>query len=177
MKRRVGRPKRPAIVRAAALEATSTILREAGLRAVTMRRVAAKLGVTPMALYHHFGTVETLLAEVSDAVFATLDVPPATGWRDRVEVLAAAYVDLVARHGELFRHLIARAETVPDLVRAMDARLDDAFGNLEVRPYTKQAIVDFLHGFAFGVPTTGLTSRHATSLRRELAVLLDGARA
>lgn len=176
MKRRPGRPSAPVIVRSAVLNATRTLLRDGGLRAVTMRRVAARVGVTPMALYHHFGSIEALLAELGEAVFATIEVPPARGWRNRVHALAAAYVDLVARHGELFRHLVARADTVPDLVRAMDAKLDAAFGNVGVRAYTRQAIVDFLHGFALGVPATGLTRRHATSLQRELAVVFDGVR-
>jgi AcrR family transcriptional regulator len=39
---------------------------------VTMRKIAAKVGVTPMALYRHFDDREALLAALADDSFTTL---------------------------------------------------------------------------------------------------------
>lgn len=49
-----------------------TILVEEGADAVTMRRVAAAAGVTPMATYKHFPNREALLRTVADASFLEL---------------------------------------------------------------------------------------------------------
>jgi|ERR1700730_17226533 AcrR family transcriptional regulator len=51
-------------------EAALSILEEKGPRAVTMRRVAEAVGITPMAIYHHFPNREALLDSVTDREFA-----------------------------------------------------------------------------------------------------------
>ena len=55
-----------------------------GLDAVTVRRLAAELGVTPMALYWHFRSKDDLLAGLADSVWAEIDVnvDPAAEWQD-----------------------------------------------------------------------------------------------
>jgi AcrR family transcriptional regulator len=52
-------------IRAAALR----ILEDEGPRAVSLRRVAASVGITPMAIYHHFPSREALLHDVCNAEF------------------------------------------------------------------------------------------------------------
>lgn len=59
-----------------------------GLTAVSMRAVAARLGVAPMTLYRQVRDKDDLLASMSDAAFAEsplpTELPP--GWRDRLEL-------------------------------------------------------------------------------------------
>ena len=50
-----------------------------GIEAVTIRRLATELGVTPMALYWHFRTKEDLLAGLADRVLDDLEVPARSG--------------------------------------------------------------------------------------------------
>lgn len=52
-------------IRAAALR----ILETEGPEAVSLRRVATAVGITPMAIYHHFASREALLHDVCDAEF------------------------------------------------------------------------------------------------------------
>jgi AcrR family transcriptional regulator len=52
-------------IRAAALR----ILEAEGPDAVSLRRVATAVGITPMAIYHHFPSREALLHDVCDAEF------------------------------------------------------------------------------------------------------------
>ena len=49
-----------------------TILENEGPEAVSMRRVAEAVGVTPMAIYHHFPSREALLNTITDREFAKL---------------------------------------------------------------------------------------------------------
>ncbi|EQD34579.1 transcriptional regulator, TetR family, partial [mine drainage metagenome] len=63
-----------------------------GLAAVTIRRLAQDLGVTPMALYWHVSGKEELLAAMGDRVFAGLppDTDPAAPWQDQLRELVLA---------------------------------------------------------------------------------------
>ena len=49
-----------------------TILENEGPEAVSMRRVAEAVGITPMAIYHHFPSREALLNTITDREFAKL---------------------------------------------------------------------------------------------------------
>ncbi|MGB3330311.1 MAG: TetR/AcrR family transcriptional regulator [Thermomicrobiales bacterium] len=63
-----------------------------GLDAVSMRRLAERLGVVPMALYKHVANKDDLVAGMIDAVVAAYpSPPPEVGWREAVRgrVLAA----------------------------------------------------------------------------------------
>lgn len=46
------------------------VLDEYGLADLSMRRIAAELGVQPSALYHHFANKQSLLAAVADEILA-----------------------------------------------------------------------------------------------------------
>ncbi len=48
------------------------ILEREGPEAVTMRRVAQRVGITPMAIYHHYPNREALLNTITDREFAKL---------------------------------------------------------------------------------------------------------
>ena len=59
-----------------------------GLEAVSLRRLAAELGVTPMALYRHVRDKQDLINAMTEVVLAELDLTvgfqPAMRWTDRV---------------------------------------------------------------------------------------------
>ena len=66
------------ISRTAVLDAAMRIVEEQGLEALSMRRLAAELGVAVTAIYWHVGNRETLIAQLVDRTVATLgDVAPA----------------------------------------------------------------------------------------------------
>jgi AcrR family transcriptional regulator len=52
--------------------AATYLLTEHGAAGVSMRKVAAAVGITPMAIYQYFGDRETLLNAIADAAFAEL---------------------------------------------------------------------------------------------------------
>lgn len=64
-------------------EASLVVADERGATGFTMRAVAEKLGVTPMALYHYVEDKAALVALVVDASIAERPLPPPTGsWRE-----------------------------------------------------------------------------------------------
>jgi AcrR family transcriptional regulator len=54
------------------IEAARRILEDEGAAAVSMRRVADAVGITPMAIYRHFANREALLKRISDDAFAAV---------------------------------------------------------------------------------------------------------
>jgi AcrR family transcriptional regulator len=53
-------------------ETALRILEEEGPEQVSMRRIALAVGITPMAIYHHYPDREALLKSITDAEFAKL---------------------------------------------------------------------------------------------------------
>jgi AcrR family transcriptional regulator len=72
---------------------------ESGIEAVTIRGVADRLGVTPMALYRHVGDKEGLLDGLADVLYAKLRIPePTDGWWEGLARLARSTRTLLLQH-------------------------------------------------------------------------------
>ncbi|MEU8993849.1 GntR family transcriptional regulator [Streptomyces caniferus] len=87
-----------------------------GLRALSMRRVAAEFGVSSMALYRHVTGKDELVLLMADAAFRDLELPePAPdGWRERMEAGARLQWELYRRHPWLAQYLsITRPQPMP----------------------------------------------------------------
>jgi len=68
---------------------------EVGVEKLTMRAVAARLGVSAMALYHHVEDKDELLRLVGDVVLGRIELPdPDSGdWRELFTSISMAAVD------------------------------------------------------------------------------------
>ena len=71
-----------------------------GLGALSMRRIAAHLDVTTMALYRHVSNREHLILLMADAAFTQfpLPEPPPVGWRRRLETAARLQWTMYQHH-------------------------------------------------------------------------------
>jgi AcrR family transcriptional regulator len=71
-----------------------------GLGAVTIRRLAGDLGVTPMALYWHFRTKDELLAGLADRVWSQVDASVDVGaaWPDQLRSVVESIVRVLRAH-------------------------------------------------------------------------------
>ena len=90
-----------------------TILENEGPEAVSMRRVAEAVGITPMAIYHHFPSREALLNTITDREFAKLlssiQTHPLTGgFENRLLAVMAAYVDYAFAQPRIFDYVFSR---------------------------------------------------------------------
>src|SRR3954449_4981099 len=91
---RPARPARADLSRDVIVERALTVMDADGPDAVTIRRIAHELGVTPMALYWHVANKDELLAAMGDALLAGVTLPPPTGpWH----VQLRAVVDVLIR--------------------------------------------------------------------------------
>ncbi len=89
-------------IRSVALE----LVRNEGLAALSMRRLASALGVTPGSLYYHVGDKSELLHLVLDAVLETLELPPNDlEWRGWIEGLVAALTSTFREYPGVIEHL------------------------------------------------------------------------
>jgi len=74
-----------------------------GLDAVTIRRLAADHGVTPMALYWHVKDKDELLDAIAEHLFATMVLPEPSSrpWTDQLREIFAAFLVSVRPHPEV----------------------------------------------------------------------------
>jgi AcrR family transcriptional regulator len=77
------------LTRARIARAALAVADEHGASGFSMRLIAERLGVTPMALYHHVDDKAAVVALVVDEVIAETPLPSTTGnWRDDLIALA-----------------------------------------------------------------------------------------
>ncbi|TAJ17775.1 MAG: TetR/AcrR family transcriptional regulator, partial [Dehalococcoidia bacterium] len=70
-----------------------------GVAALTMRTLAAELGVVPMALYKHVTSKEDLISEVVDRVFGEVEFQVTTGdWKGSLRQRSLSLRAALARH-------------------------------------------------------------------------------
>jgi TetR/AcrR family tetracycline transcriptional repressor len=99
--RRVRKPMTSPLSREVIVAAALALADEEGLDALTVRRLAERLGVTMMALYWHVRDKAQLLDLVGDAILAEIGLPEPTGrWRDDLRSLFHAARDGLRRHPE-----------------------------------------------------------------------------
>jgi AcrR family transcriptional regulator len=144
---------RPSVISTSAiLEASLALAERSGLAAVTMRAVAKRLGVTPMALYRHVPDKQALLDGLVDRLLAELPVPdPALPWRERLGAMLGALRDAARRHPEAFPMLFRRPVTTPAALRRREvvyAALRDAGVDESLVPRAERLLSTFALGFA-----------------------------
>lgn len=79
-----------------------------GVDALTIRRLAQELGVTPMALYWHFRNKEELIGGLSDQIWSEIrcDIDPAAHWTDQLRYLLQSLLDVLREHSSASALLI-----------------------------------------------------------------------
>ena len=94
---------------------------------MSMRRVATAVGITPMAIYHHFADRKTLLNFVVDREFTkyseSLQATPRRGtYESQILTSMDAYIDYAFAHPRIFDYVFAEprpgARRFPDDFRA-----------------------------------------------------------
>ena len=83
------------------VEASLALLRNGGADALSMRKVAAELGVSVSTVYWWAGNKEQLLGMVADAVHGTIELPspdPATPWVDQLRIYAERSYEAYRAH-------------------------------------------------------------------------------
>jgi len=97
-----------------------------GLDALTIRKLAQHLGVTPMALYWHFRSKEDLLEGVAEQVWGEIDVnvDPDAPWWAQVQAMLESLVSVLRAHPAAPQLLLEHEKRNEAALRATETVLE-----------------------------------------------------
>jgi AcrR family transcriptional regulator len=110
------------------LDLTATLVRNEGLAAVTMERVAALAGLSKPVVYSHFADRGELLRSLLERCWHSVDrsvqlrLSTARTFDECLEALVAGYFDEIAAQGALVQLMIGNASQEPAVEQARRAR-------------------------------------------------------
>src|ERR1700733_8252539 len=122
-----------------------------GFEAVSMRRIAARLGASTMSLYYYLHTKADLIALMDDALMAEVLVPKAQlprGWREAISVIARRTRDVFARHPWAILSMQG-APPGPNAMRHFEQCLE-ALEEAPIRLEGKLALLQLVDDLVFG---------------------------
>lgn len=146
--------------------ATAAALADAeGLPAVTVRRLAADLGVSAMAVYTHVNSRDDLLVLLADAAHAAMPrVPYAdNGWRPRVRAVAEANLALLTDHAWLLDVADQRTALGPGTIAKYDHELH-ALDPLDLPDVDRDAALTFVLDFVRGAARARRPDPHGAAM-------------
>lgn len=108
---KAGEAERTRLSRSAVVDRALALADSEGVDALTIRRLATELGVTPMALYWHFRSKEELIAGLADRIWGEIrtDVDPADPWPLQLREMLESLIDVLRTHSAA-SHLLANSE-------------------------------------------------------------------
>jgi AcrR family transcriptional regulator len=176
---RRGGPIRPALSRAAIVEAALAVADRQGLDAVSMRRVADELETGASALYVYIQNRDDLLDAMFDhamAAVAGADLPEGK-WRERLASLLLKSISTASGHGGLARVALTTVPSGPNAI-AVTERVRALLAEGGLDEATIPAALDLLGLFVTGaaldrVPEAN-SEAHRQRLRWEIDVILSG---
>ncbi|WP_281274174.1 TetR family transcriptional regulator [Sphaerisporangium album] len=116
------------LTRDSVVERALELANEEGVESLTIRRLAGRLGVTPMALYWHFKNKDELVWALAEHLLAgvTADVSPGDPWQKRLRRMVEALVRTMREHPSLpaFLTAVEDKRDVESFKRATEAALD-----------------------------------------------------
>jgi TetR/AcrR family transcriptional regulator, tetracycline repressor protein len=123
---RRGAGQRAGLSRGPVLEAARRIVEAEGVDRLTMRRLAAELGVMPNALYTYFPHKEALLDALVDDLLAGIDAgyPDEGDWREGLVRVMDSSRRLLLAHPQLVSVFISRPGIGPNAVRLGEVTLE-----------------------------------------------------
>lgn len=124
---------------------------ERGIGALTMRELAARLGIEAASLYNHVNNKDDLLGAMTDRVVSEIDVPSdAADWKDAMRRRAISARDVFERHPWASAVIDSRQHSGP----AQLSYADRVLGTLLAAGFSPRAaanaflILDtYIHGF------------------------------
>jgi AcrR family transcriptional regulator len=81
------------------LQTAIALADQGGIEALTMRKLAQKLGVEAMSLYHYVAKKDDIYDGIVDLVISEIAVPPSeAGWKPAIREIAISAHDVLLRH-------------------------------------------------------------------------------
>lgn len=146
------------------VEAAIAVADAEGLQAISVRRIAQELGVSPMAVYTYVPSKAELVGLMFDKVLGESGETAIADqdWREALRILACERWKLSEKHPWMLDLALHRPPLGPNLVARHEAalRILDATG---LDDLTKDLVIDLLHSFLVGAL---LEAREAREVER-----------
>lgn len=144
--------RRAPLTRERILAVAAELADEVGVASLTMRKLAARLGVQAMSLYHHVENKDALLDGMVDHVFVEIALPHGDApWREAIRSRCVSAREALRRHRWAVGLLDSRANPGPATLRHHDAvlgRLRAAGFSLEETAHAVSVLDSYVYGFA-----------------------------
>ena len=149
---RTGDAARAPLTRARVLREAVAVADEAGLDALTMRRLGQRLGVEAMSLYNHVANKDDLLDGMADLVSAEFAVPaPGQDWREALRLTATSAHEVLLRHPWASTLLESRSSPGPARLRYLNGvvgALVDSGYPIQLAYHAVLTLDSYIYGFA-----------------------------
>jgi AcrR family transcriptional regulator len=159
-----GQDRRPQLTRQRVVAEALTVIAKDGVQALTMRGLAARLGVVPGALYHHVRNKQQLQDLLLDSVLAEVDLhlDPSLAWTEQLKVLAHRLRQVLEAHPGVAGILKTRDPLGPHSLALAEAFL----GPLQAAGFADREaglafflLVDYTTGFAVSATPTSVNEQ------------------
>jgi AcrR family transcriptional regulator len=120
----------PKLTKDAVVDRALGLADASGLDALTIRKLATELGVTPMALYWHFRSKEELLGGLVERVWSEIDVDvdPTAPWPDQLRALLESLLAVLRAHPAASKLLLEFDMQTKATMRAAEVSLEILLG-------------------------------------------------
>ena len=152
------------LTRERVVEEALAVIAHDGANALTMRRLATRLGVVPGALYNHVRNKQQLQDLLLDGVLAEveLDLDPSLAWTEQLKVLAHRLRQVLEAHTGVAGILKTRDPLGPHSLAVAEAFLGPlqaaGFGDREAG-LAFFLLLDYTIGFAVNSPATSVNEQ------------------
>ena len=113
--------------RSAVVDRALALADREGLEALTIRRLATELGVTPMALYWHFRGKDELLEGLAERVWSEIDIAAVdrtAPWADQLRGLLVSLLTVLRAHPAAAQLLASSEKNNESALNATELTLD-----------------------------------------------------
>jgi TetR/AcrR family tetracycline transcriptional repressor len=167
--------RRPQLTRQRVVAEALAVIAQDGAQALTMRALAARLGVVPGALYHHVGNKQQLQDLVLDGVLAEIDfdLDSSMPWAEQLKIVAHRLRRVLEDHPGVAGLLKTRDPLGPNSLALAEAFLSPlqaaGFGDREAG-LAFFLLLDYTIGFAVSSPRTSVNEQRVrdTAIRAQL---------
>ena len=143
---------RPQLSRERILAGAVAVADKGGVDALTIRSLAAHLGVKPMSLYYYVANKSEILDAIVDGIFNEISLPTVDGdWRAEIHLRATSARHVLRRHSWVIGLLESRTSPGPATLTHHDAMLGTLRGagfSIQMTAHAYALIDSYVYGFA-----------------------------
>jgi len=156
------------------LDSALELADEIGIQDLTIRRLADKLGVGAMTIYHHVPSKDDIIDGMVEIVFTEIEMPPTdTDWKTAMRQRCISARKVLNRHPWAAPLLESRTAPGPASLEHHEAVLASLRGGgltLQLAAHAYAILDSFVYGFAFEEATLPVDDAEGfTDVAREIA--------